>query len=130
MNDLETLIELEETLRLSILNNDIETLDALLHPRLLFIAPDGNVVTKEIDLASHKAKTMIADSIESKIEKVELHNNTAVVLVTYKTSGTMLGNPISGTLRYIRIWQKSDTNWMVIGGSCTFIDDLNQHETI
>lgn len=122
MNDLETLIELEETLRLSILNNDIETLNALLHPRLLFIAPDGNVVTKEIDLASHKAKTMIADSIESKIEKVELYNNTAVVLVIYKTSGTMLGNPINGTLRYIRIWQKSDTNWMVIGGSCTFID--------
>lgn len=130
MNDLETLIELEEKLRLSILNNDIETLDALLHPELLFIAPDGNVVTKDIDLAAHKAKTMMAHAIVSNIEKIELFNNTAIVLVTYNTSGTMLGKAINGTLRYIRIWQKSEMNWLVIGGSCTFIDHLNQHETI
>ncbi|HEY1045774.1 MAG TPA: nuclear transport factor 2 family protein [Bacteroidia bacterium] len=121
MNDIERLIQLEETLRLSILNNDVNTLETLLNPRLLFITPDGNVITKEMDLDAHKAKTMIADSIESNIEKIELFNNTAVVLVTYKTSGSMLGKPISGTLRYIRIWNKSDNNWQIIGGSCSFI---------
>lgn len=121
MTDLESIIRLEETLRLSILNNDVNTLESLLNPRLLFITPDGNVITKDIDLDAHKAKTMIADSIDLKIEKIELHNDTAVVLVTYKTSGSMLGKPINGILRYIRIWNKSGNNWQIIGGSCTFI---------
>ncbi len=50
----EEIIEIENKLIQAIKTSDIKLLDQTLHDELLFIAPNGQAVTKEMDLASHK----------------------------------------------------------------------------
>jgi ketosteroid isomerase-like protein len=118
MIDKDQIIQLEDELVKAIQSSDIATLDKLLHPDLLFILPNGQVITKEMDLASHRSGTMVVEELNSTIEQINLIESTAVVIVIYDTKGKMLGNSIQGKFRYIRIWSSIDGNLKVIGGSC------------
>lgn len=113
------IIELEQKLIEGIKTSDIIFLDKILHDDLLFLAPNGQLITKAIDLASHKAGQMIVDEITSIIEEIKIIDNTAVAVVVYDTKGKMLGNPIEGQFRYIRVWKRFDDGFKVIGGSCS-----------
>ncbi|MFL5730344.1 MAG: nuclear transport factor 2 family protein [Cytophagaceae bacterium] len=117
--DKQEIIRVENELLEAIKSSDIKTLDQLLHDDLLFIAPGGQVVTKQLDLDSHRAGTMVVEELKSAIEQINVIGNTAVVVVVYDTKGKMLGNPIQGRFRYIRIWKLIDGELKVIGGSCT-----------
>jgi ketosteroid isomerase-like protein len=112
------ILKLEDELVKAIQSSDIATLDKLLHPDLLFISPGGQTITKEMDLASHRSGTMIVEELSPTIEQINIIESTAVVIVVYDTKGKMLGNPIQGRFRYIRIWSSIDGNLKVIGGSC------------
>ena len=85
---------------------------------MLFVFPNGNVITKEIDLASHRAKEMVVEEVNSTIEQINVIEDLAVVTVVYDTKGSMLGNPIQGKFRYIRFWKQFPDGMKVIGGSC------------
>ena len=110
--------DLENKLVEAITNGDIDFLDQALHADLLFMVPNGTVITKEMDLASHKAREVIVEALVAKIEAISIIEETAVVSVVYDTKGTMLGNPIQGQFRYIRIWKQFSNGLKVIGGSC------------
>jgi ketosteroid isomerase-like protein len=101
--------------------HDLQALDCLLHDDLLFIAPDGQTVTKEMDLDAHRSGSMIIERIESTIEQISLIGDSAVVVVVLDTKGSMLGNPIEGKFRYIRVWKQFGAEQKVIAGSCTKI---------
>ena len=115
----DAIIEMENQLLEAIKTSDIDTLDKLLHDDLLFITPDGQVITKQMDLASHRLGTMVVEELVSTIEQINLIENTAIVIVVYETKGKMLGNPIQGRFRYLRNWSIFDGQWKVISGSCT-----------
>lgn len=115
----EQIIEAENNLIEAMKINDVETLDQLLHDDLLFITPDGQTITKKMDLDSHKSKTMIIEEIIPTIEKINLIEETAVVTIVFNTKGKMLGTPIAGKYRYIRFWKLVESTLKVIGGSCT-----------
>lgn len=110
--------KLENTLVEGIKNSDITILDNVLHNDLLFLAPNGQLITKAIDLASHQAGEMIVEQLTLKIENINIIDDTAIVVVVYNTKGTMLGSPIQGQFRYIRIWKLFPDGIKVIGGSC------------
>lgn len=93
-------------------------LDRLLHDELLFIAPNGEIVTKEADLASHRKGDMEVERLEARIEDVRIVEDNAIVVIVYDTRGRMLGKAIQGQFRYIRVWKKFNDGWKVIGGSC------------
>jgi hypothetical protein len=112
------IIEIENKLIEGIKTSNAEFLDTILHDDLLFIAPNGQTITKQIDLASHKAGEMIVEHLVPTFEEVKIFGNTATVIVVYDTKGTMLGTPIQGQFRYIRIWQLFGDGLKVIGGSC------------
>ncbi|MES2556186.1 MAG: nuclear transport factor 2 family protein [Bacteroidota bacterium] len=116
---MEQILQLEQQLLEAIKTSDVETLDQLLHDDLLFIAPNSQTITKELDLASHRKGEMVVESIKPEVEHVQLINNTAIVVILYHTKGMMLGNPIEGSFKYIRFWQRDGDCWKVIGGSCT-----------
>lgn len=118
MIDKDQIIKKEDEIAKAIQSSDIATLDKLLHPDLLFILPNGQTITKEMDLASHRSGTMIVEELNPTIEQINLIENTAVVIVVYDTKGKMLGSPIQGKFRYLRIWSLLDGNLKVIGGSC------------
>jgi hypothetical protein len=93
-------------------------LDALLYDDLLFIAPNGQTITKQIDLQSHREGAMKVETLVPTIEDIKIMGDTAVVVVVYDTKGTMLGKPIVGKFKYIRFWKQFPDGIKVIGGSC------------
>lgn len=82
------------------------------------MAPNGQIITKAIDLASHRAGEMLVEQLILTIENITIFDDTAIVVVVYTTKGTMLGNPIQGLFRYIRIWKQFPDGMKVIAGSC------------
>jgi hypothetical protein len=112
------IIEMENQLIEGIKKSDIAFLNRVLHDGLLFLAPNGQVITKTIDLASHQAGSMVVEQLIPTIEDINIIADTAVVVVVYDTKGIMLGKPIQGQFRYIRIWKQFPEGLKVIGGSC------------
>lgn len=110
--------DLENKFVEAIKNSNIVILDKVLHNDLLFLAPNGQVITKAIDLASHQAGDMLVEQLIPTVEDIKIIDNTAIAVVVYSTKGKMLGNPIEGQFRYIRIWKKFPDGIKVIGGSC------------
>lgn len=58
----EEVVEAENKLFSAQLVSDVNILDQLLHDDLVAVAPTGQIVTKEMDLNSHRAKTMIIEN--------------------------------------------------------------------
>jgi hypothetical protein len=114
----EEIIEIENKLVQGIKSSDIKLLDKILHDDLLFIAPNGQIITKEMDLASHRAGEMEVEQLIANFEDIKIIGDNAIVVVVYDTKGKMLGNSIQGQFRYIRIWKMFDVGLKVIGGSC------------
>lgn len=114
----EEIVELEHTLIEAIKKSEVSFLDKILHDDLLFLLPNGEVITKATDLASHQAREMVVEKLIPSIEEINIIDDTAVVVIVYDTKGTMLGNPIEGKFRYIRIWKQFQDGIKVIGGSC------------
>lgn len=110
--------EAERLLLEAIKTSDVNTLERMLHDDLLFIAPNGQTVTKEMDLASHRAGTMVVEEVIPTIEAIHLIDDTAVCIVVYQTRGRMMGAPVAGRFRYIRVWKIFNDGLKVIGGSC------------
>lgn len=110
--------DLEDKLLEAIKKSDVPFLDKILHDDLLFMVPGGNVITKALDLASHRAGEMVVEEIIPSIEQINIIEDTAVVTVVYDSKGSMLGNPIRGKFRYIRFWKQFPDGLKVIGGSC------------
>jgi hypothetical protein len=115
-----TIIEDHETQLLEAMKaHNIVQLDQLLHDDLLFIIPDGSTITKKMDLDAHRSGAMVIDTIETSLEKISMIQDAAVVVLHMETKGSMLGQPIEGKFRYIRVWKKIGESYQVIAGSCT-----------
>jgi ketosteroid isomerase-like protein len=112
------IIKLEYRLIEAIKTSDINFIENALHDDLLFIAPNGQVVTKEMDLASHKSGEMTVEQLIPKFEEFAIIGHTAISIVSYDTKGTMLGQPISGRFRYIRTWKVFKDDIKIISGAC------------
>ncbi|MEO5645300.1 MAG: nuclear transport factor 2 family protein [Bacteroidia bacterium] len=114
----EQILGLEHKLITAIKSSDIAFFESTLHDDLLFLAPNGQLITKQIDIASHRAGEMSVEQLTPAFEEIKITGDTAVVIVMYDTKGTMLGNPIAGQFRYLRIWKLFSDGLKVIGGSC------------
>ncbi|NUY79942.1 nuclear transport factor 2 family protein [Flavobacterium sp. MAH-1] len=112
------IMQCEQLLFEAMRSSDVETLDKLLHDDLIFMIPNGQTVTKKADLDSHKAGTMTIDEANLTFGEIALIDDCAVSTVTMTASGKMLGQPLSGEFRYVRMWKKFDGQMKVIGGSC------------
>ncbi len=114
----EDILAIENKLIEGIKNSDVKFLDSVLHDELVFLAPNGQAITKQMDLDSHKAGDMIVEKLVPSFETITVLGNTATVTVVYDTKGTMQGNPVEGKFRYLRVWQLFDDGLKVIGGCC------------
>lgn len=112
------IISLEYQLVEAIKTSDTDFLEKILHEDLLFMAPNGMIVTRAMDLASHKAGDMVVISLTPQVEQINLLGENALSVMVYDTKGTMMGQPIEGKFRYIRVWKSGEKGWQVIGGAC------------
>lgn len=113
----EDVLEAENKLFSAQLVSNVEILDQLLHNDLLAVTPSGQVVTKEMDLNSHKAKTMIIEDASIEIDDIKIIGNTAISTITMKAKGKMLGTAVAGTFRYLRVWKRFDESLKVIAAT-------------
>lgn len=114
----ESILQAERDLIEGIKRSDIPALEKLLHDDLRFLVPNGQMITKEMDLASHRKGEMVVETLSPHFEDVQIIGDTATVVVVYDTKGTMLGNPIQGRFRYIRIWKEVGGGPRIVGGAC------------
>lgn len=107
----------EQELLTAMGNNDVDTLERLIHDDLLFVIPTGETVTKEMDLNNFRSGNLKVDSVEPSQQEINIVDDTAVVTVTVNLKGTFQEQPIEGKFRYVRIWKNADGKWQVIGGA-------------
>lgn len=74
--------------------SNVDLLDQLLHDDLIAVSPTGQIVTKEIDLNSHKAKTMIIEEASTEIDDIKISGDNALSIVTMTAKGKMMETPI------------------------------------
>lgn len=111
------IIEAEERLRLAMLHSDVEVLDALLSPELIFTNHLGHLVGKEEDLAGHKSGALKLDSLEPSEQHILLTGGVAIVSVKMQLLGSYNGIPTNGIFRFTRVWSQSqDGTWQIVAG--------------
>jgi hypothetical protein len=113
----ENVVEAENKLFSAQLVSNVDQLDQLLHDDLVAVAPTGQILTKEMDLNSHKAKTMIIEDASTEIDDIRIMGDTALSIVTMTAKGKMMGTPLEGKFRYFRVWKRFDGTLKVIGAS-------------
>lgn len=117
----EEIVKLENRLIEAIKVSDIHFIENILHDDLLFLAPDGRLITKEMDLSSHRSKQMIVEELIPYFQECILIEDTAISIVVYNTKGIMLGQSISGQFRYIRNWKRFNDGIKIVSGACVRI---------
>lgn len=120
--DKNLILEAEHGLIDAIKKSDIHYLGGIMHDDLLFTIPNGQVITKQMDLDSHQRGDMIVESLTPTFEDIRIIGDSATVVVVYDTQGKMLGNPIQGRFRYIRFWKEFADGPKIIGGACSILN--------
>ena len=101
--------------------SDVQVLDQLIHDDLLFVLPTGEVITKEMDLETHRSGNIVFEEIISSVETIKLIEDNAIVTLSLKLKGKMLQQGFEGRFRYIRVWKMMEEKFKIIAGSCTAI---------
>jgi hypothetical protein len=107
-------IEAEERLRQAMLHNDVQALDELIAPDLLFTSHLGQLASKADDLAAHEARLLQVTSIEPSERHIQVHADFAVVSVRMHLVGSYAGIPIDQYMRYTRVWAFSPNRTLQI----------------
>lgn len=107
----------ENELFLAQLASNVDGLDLLLYDDLVAVAPDGQMLTKEMDLNAHRSKAMIIENASTEINEIRIIGDTALSVTTMTAKGKVMGTPLEGKFRYFRVWKRIDNTLKVIGAS-------------
>lgn len=98
---------------------NLTSLNDILHDDLLFNGPDGETITKTMDIAAYQSGNMIVNDLKASNQQISILGDNAIVAVTVELKGEFMRQSIGGIFRYIRVWKKVDNRLKVIGGGCT-----------
>lgn len=135
MNDqknLEEINRLEESLKQAMLSSNIELLDKLISPSLIFTNHLGQRITKQQDLDDHRSQRLKIDVLELSEQEISMHGETAIVSVKTRLEGKYNQQPAEGEFRFTRVWSRSKTmpysshtgasRWQIVAGhSCLMV---------
>lgn len=108
---------LEKEILNSMKNCDIHKLDELLHKDLLFNIPNGQTITKSMDLDTYSSGNMKIKEISITEQKINQIENNAVVSAIVEMKGRYFDHSLDGNYHIIRVWQLFENKWKVIAGS-------------
>jgi Domain of unknown function (DUF4440) len=106
----------EKYLLTAMKNNNVQKLDELIHEDLLFNLPNGQTITKTVDLETYRSGNMKISEISSSEQTVNLIEDNAVVSVTIEMKGKYFDHKLDGKYRFIRVWKVFNGQWKVIAG--------------
>ena len=121
VDNLNSVKECEEELRLAMLAGNVDALSELIDDDLAFTDPSGNVLTKADDLAAHRSGALKVERLELFASK--LHAVGPMVLVTTKAKleGRFHETAFSGVFAYTRLWSLSNGRWRIRVGHASMI---------
>ncbi len=117
------IVKSEESLRLAMLQSDVNALNELLAPELIFTNHLGQMLTKKDDLAAHQSGTLKIDVWELSEEQIRLiGDNVAIVSVRVHLSGRYAGARSEADFRFTRIWAPSSAGaWRVVAAHSSIV---------
>jgi ketosteroid isomerase-like protein len=119
------IVEAEEQLRTAMLGGDIDVLDRLLAPDLLFTNHLGQLLGKADDLAAYRSGVLAITWLSPSERQIRALDETAVVSVRMQISGTYQGAPTNGDFRFTRVWTRSQQQrWQIIAAHSVLIHQL------
>jgi ketosteroid isomerase-like protein len=108
----------EQHLRQAMLAGDANQLATLLADDMLFADQQGQLLSKEADLAAHRLGTLHLTQLLPLEQTTRVLNaTTAVVAVLADVAGTYAGQPFRARCRYVRVWAERNGQWQVAAGS-------------
>lgn len=117
METIENIRNLEKDIIDAMLNSNVEMLDILIHDDLLFHIPNGQSITKTMDLEGYQSGHMNISSMSVSDQQIKIFTDTAIVSSSIYMEGTYLEHEIDGMYKFIRIWKQFGNQWKVIAGS-------------
>ncbi|NUL44954.1 nuclear transport factor 2 family protein [Cellulosimicrobium funkei] len=111
------LLAAERQLQAAQRNADVESLDALLHPRVVGAGPDGTVFTKEDDLASYRSGALRITSLVEESLDIQEDGQTGMTRTIAAVDAVQEGAVMSDRLRYTRLWVRQDGRWQVLAAT-------------
>lgn len=114
------IIKKEEELQIAMLTSDVEVLDSLINDCLIFTAPTGDVVSKDMDLTAHRSGIQKLTKLEKITQEILIRDKTAVVASKMNLEGTYGEQKIDGLYSYTRVWHKEEI-WKIIAGHVSLV---------
>jgi len=115
------IIKVEQEILNAMKNCDVKKLDELLHEKLLFNIPNGQTITKTMDLETYSSGNMTINEIKSSEQEINLIGENAIVSVTLEMRGKYLDYSLDGKYKILRVWKLLNDQWKVIAGSSSKI---------
>ena len=117
------IVESEERLRLAMLQSDVNALDELLAPELIFTNHLGQRLTKKDDLAAHQSGTLEIEVLEPSEQHIQMiGDDVAAVSARVHLSGSYAGARSKADFRFTRIWALSSAGaWRVVAAHSSIV---------
>lgn len=97
--------------------NDVEALDALLHPRAVYAGPDGSVFGKEDDLDNYRSGALRVTGLVEESLDVREDGHTGLTQTVAVVDAVQGGVALSKRLRYTRLWVREGDDWQVLSAT-------------
>jgi ketosteroid isomerase-like protein len=121
-NHEEQILDAEDRLATAMLRSDVDALNDLLSPDLIFTNHLGQLLGKEDDLAAHRSGLLTVEKLQPSEQHLHLHENVAIVSVKMQISGAYDGHPADGDFRFTRVCALSvQGTWQVVAAHATLI---------
>lgn len=110
----DSLAAAEADLRRAQLAGDVAALDALLHPDVVYVAPDGAEFDKSQDLESHASGQLRLTTLELLEGTARQYGQAGVTRARVEIAGSAGGQPFAAAMVYTRTWLFQDGRWQVV----------------
>jgi hypothetical protein len=120
MNEM-TIEMLEAKLQQAMLTSDVHTLDQLISDDLAFTTPTGVVITKQMDIESHRSGQTKFTDIEIQAQQAHDYGACIVVMVRAKLCGIFNEQSFSGIYCYTRVWMEHQEQWQIVAGHASLV---------
>jgi ketosteroid isomerase-like protein len=97
---------LEESWRKAQIAGDVATMDRLMSADFIGITMTGEANTKSQQLDRYRKREVVVTSIDISDSKIKLVGSVAIVTALAQVEGTNNDEPLQGTYRYTRVYQR------------------------
>ncbi len=115
------ILAVEEKLKLAMLSSDVDALDELLSPGLIFTNHLGQVISKQNDLEAHRKGDFKINKLSLSDQVMKFSGEVAIVSVLTNISGSYKGQPTSANFRFTRVWGKESGAWQISAGHSSLV---------